>query len=79
MAPTRVRHARRTCSSSKIRAWSVGDGAGWAPEPVRAWTAAMAAARKWPLARRSAIGVSGAGCRAESRNGAGTVVGARGW
>lgn len=39
----------------------------------------MAAARKWPFAKSSGIGVSGAGCLAGFRNGAGTAMGVSWW
>ena len=42
-------------------AWSVGSGAGVPAVPVRDWVAEIAAERKWPVARRSGRGVSGAG------------------
>ncbi len=42
-------------------------------EVLRAWAAAMAAARKCPVARRVGSGVSGLGWIGDERNGAGIV------
>lgn len=75
VASISVRHDSRVYSSSKMRAGAPGGGA----VPVSALTAAMAAPRKWPRARRAGIGVAGPGCCAEVRKGAGMVCVGSGW
>jgi len=66
--PHNVRHARRVYSKEKIASWSEGD-----VDVVRICAAAIAAARKCPVARSVGSGVSGLGCVDEERNGAGVV------
>lgn len=69
-----------------MRAESVGsrgeDSEVEAEAPVKSWVAAMAAARKWPRATSSEMGMSGEGSFAEGgplRKAGGMLSGVRGW